>query len=128
MSTPTDYNSLDDTLAGQLAQAGFIAAMYAVPDFTRNSGARVIAWTGLVALNVAAVAAANAVDDDPRDDNLPEAGPAQTWAVLGGSVFLGVRAHAAVARWLRGRGVDKPHSLMGLLVGAGYMASKRLST
>lgn len=65
MTDAIDYNALDDTFAGQLAQGGFIAAMFAVPDLISHRGTQIAAWAGLAALNIAAVGLLNAVDEDP---------------------------------------------------------------
>ncbi|AWB83157.1 hypothetical protein [Corynebacterium liangguodongii] len=143
MSAPIDYNSLDDTSAGRIAQAGFIAAMFAVPDVVQGRGARAAAWTGLAAANLAAIAVMNAVDEDPRNDltaaveRAPEkaGSPAQTWgvlglgvAVLGALTYVNVAFYKAAAGWLRRRGVSRPYSALGFLAGAGYIAARRLAT
>lgn len=140
---PIDYNALDDTLAGQLAQAGFIVAMFAVPDFVQSRGGRAAAWTGLAAANLAIIAVINSFDEDPRNDltaaveRAPgETGaPAQTWAVLGAgaavfaaSALLTASFCRSVAGWLRGRGVTRPHTLMGAVAAAGYVAAQQRGT
>lgn len=142
MSEPIDYNALDDTLGGQIAQAGFIAAMFAVPDVIQGRGGRAAAWTGLAAANLATIAVMNAVDEDPRNDltaaveRAPgETGsPARTWAVLGGgaaafaaSALVTVKVYGALAGWLRRRGAGRPYTLMGCAAGAGYLVAKRVS-
>lgn len=140
---PVDYNALNDTPAGQLAQAGFITAMFAVPDVVRSRGARAAAWTGLAAANLATIAVLNARDEDPRNDltaaveREPDqtGSPAQTWAVIGGGAALfalsavaSTKLYGAVGRWLRRRGVGAPFTLMGAVAAFGYVASKQLNT
>ncbi|SDM04554.1 hypothetical protein SAMN04488535_1697 [Corynebacterium mycetoides] len=139
MTDAIDYNALDDTLAGQLAQGGFIAAMIAVPDLITRRGPRFAAWAGLAALNVAAVGVLNATDEDPRNDLTAAietapgvaSGPVATWVAIGAaaSALVGIAAagNRAFAGWLRGRGVDKPYCAMGLGAGLAYVAAKQVS-
>ncbi|SDS63718.1 hypothetical protein [Corynebacterium timonense] len=134
----TDYNALDNTLGGQAAQAAFILAYYAAGDLTRGTG---LTRAGLAAANLALVAAFNAFDEDPANDLTTvlrergegTAGPAATWAALGGvagvavgAAVVGARLHRAAARWLSRRGVGAPWTLMGVVAAGGYLAAKAL--
>lgn len=127
-----DYNALDNTLGGQLVQAGFIFAILAA----RSVPARL----ALGAANLAAVAVCNAFDEDPRNDLTAvveaEQGEqeslAVSWGVLGGlaagAVAVGAaasRAVSVVADWLGERGLPKPNALLGLAGAATYVAAKQ---
>lgn len=127
-----DYNALDNTLGGQLVQAGFIFAILAA----RSVPARL----ALGAANLAAVAVCNAFDEDPRNDLTAvveaEQGEqeslAVSWGVLGGLAAGAVAAGAAASRavsvaadWLGARGVSKPNALLGLAGAAAYVATKQ---
>ena len=127
-----DYNALDNTLGGQLVQAGFIFAILAA----RSVPARL----ALGAANLAAVAVCNAFDEDPRNDLTAvveaEQGEqeslAVSWGVLGGVAAGTVAAGAAVSRAvsvvadrLGERGVAKPNALLGLAGAAAYVAAKQ---
>lgn len=132
-----DYNALDNTTAGRAIQAGFIFAALAVPDVVETRRGRIAAITGLAAANLVTIAAFNAFDEDPRNDlsevlNRQEfaegedvAGPVQTWGVLAGLGAAGALALTAAetatdaaAKWLRGRGVNAPHTALGAGVAA----------
>ena len=127
-----DYNALDNTLGGQLVQAGFIFAMLAA----RSAPVRL----ALGAANLAAVAVCNAFDEDPRndltarvDESSETASPNRTWAVLAGGTALligGVRLSIAVqnklAESLRRRGAKRPHTLLGLGAAALLFAGTEL--
>lgn len=130
-----DYNALDNTFGGQLIQAGFVFGWYALADVTEHVAA---ARTALVAANLATIAAFNAFDEDPANDLTTavhgEAGPAKTWAVIGGlgAAAVGVTAvsaklNRAAAVALRRRGVDTPWTLMGAVVAGGYLVAKAVT-
>lgn len=136
--TPIDYNALDNTFAGQLIQAGFIAALCAAPAFAKRPGR---ARCGIAAANLAAVAVFNAFDEDPRNDLTAaveaEQGEqdnvAMSWGVLaavaacGAGLVAGASAAVdAVAKGLGKAGVDKPYALTGAAVGAAYVVAKQL--
>lgn len=132
---PIDYNALDNTTGGRALQAGFIGALVAVPDFVHGATARWVARGTTAAVNLAAIAAFNAFDEDPRNDltavlaredrdddtGAPVASVSTTWGVilillLVGAVALvgGARAEQALGAWLGRKGVGKPHSVLGI--------------
>ncbi|GAB2503053.1 hypothetical protein CATRI_00755 [Corynebacterium atrinae] len=108
----TDYYSLDDTLAGRVAQASVVGAIVSLPDYIESKFLRFLVGTGILTVGMASVAVLNAIDDDPDNDlavvadNLRrsigdigkaagpewefEAGdfsvdsPARTWLIIGG--------------------------------------------
>lgn len=110
--TKTDYHKLDDTLAGQLVQAGAVAASVALPDYVASKSLRAVANVGLLAGLGWISAKANLLDGDPdndpdaifakisdlleRDDHSEDeamkvtdlGGPAKTWAIIGGGLGL----------------------------------------
>lgn len=125
-----DYNALDNTTAGRALQAAFVAAALAVPDYTRSTPARALAWVGIGAAALGTVAAFNAFDEDPRNDltalidDAPAAettgSPAKTWGLVAAGLAAfaaGIRAHVAVqtrvANALRKRGVSLPNTVFG---------------
>lgn len=119
----TDYNALDDTLAGQCVQAGFIAAFCAFP------AARV----PLAVANVAAVAAANARAEDSEHDltaHVDEAQGEDDAVVLSWAVIAGVAAAGAAGLWAAGKAADlvarKLGKWTGPALGAAYLAAKQL--
>jgi len=131
--TQIDYNALDNTLGGQVIQAGFIAAFFA----TRSVPARV----GLGILNLTTVGLFNAFDEDPRNDLTSRVDAEQgedesvalSWGVLAGlgagtiaALTLAAKAQSGIAGWLAGRGVAKPDALIGLAAGGAYLAAKQL--
>ncbi len=64
----TDYYSLDDTLAGRIAQAGLVGTAVALPDYVRSGPARVLATGAVVVGGAALVAVLNSFDEDPDND------------------------------------------------------------
>lgn len=64
----TDYYSLDDTLAGRVAQAGLVGTAVALPDYVRSGPARVLATGAVVLGGAALVAVLNSFDEDPGND------------------------------------------------------------
>lgn len=133
---PIDYNALDNTTGGRALQAGFIGALVAVPDFVRGATARWATRGTIAAANLATIAAFNAFDEDPRNDltavlareergdsgtGAPVASVSTTWGVilvlfLVGALTLagGARAEQALGTWLGRKGVEKPHSVLGI--------------
>ena len=127
-----DYNALDNTTGGRLIQAAYAVAFISVPDYVRSTPGRAAAWVSIAAAFGGTVAVFNAFDEDPRNDltahvqDAPEAaGPAKTWgillgvvAVLVGGTRLGIAVQNALARALSRRGVKRPNTLLGLIIGA----------
>lgn len=64
----TDYYSLDDTLAGRVAQAGLVGTVVALPDHVRSGPARVLTTGAVVVGGAALVAVLNSFDEDPDND------------------------------------------------------------
>lgn len=135
-----DYNALDNTFAGQLIQAGFIAALVAAPGVTHRPA---LARTLLAAANVGAVALFNAFDEDPRNDLTAVIDAEQdelesvamSWGVLaalgaGAAAALTAAAKTvdAVTAGLKKAGVGKPYALAGCAAGAAYVVAKQLRT
>lgn len=125
-----DYNALDNTFAGQCIQAGFIAAFAALP------AARV----PVVLANVVTIAAFNAFDEDKANDLTAVVDEEQgeedsvglSWGVLAGlaagaagACWAAAKAVDAVAAGMGKRGVDKPEALLGVGLGAAYLAAER---
>lgn len=129
MSSQTDFYSLDDTLAGRLAQAGITGASLALPDYVESRVGRFLLNTLIVVGGVGLVAYLNSVDDDPNNDPAilvdrmrqeigdigKEAGPdsdagvrdlgspARTWLVIIGALIAAIavtRLEASGRRWL----------------------------
>lgn len=115
--TKTDYHKLDDTLAGQIVQAGVAAVSVALPDYVASKPLRAVANLGLLGGLAWISAKANLADDDPdndpdaifakisdlleRDDHSEDeamkvtdlGGPVKTWAIIAGVLgFIGVGA------------------------------------
>lgn len=110
MTNSTDYYMLDNTLAGQIAQAGAVAVSTALPDYVASKPLRALANVGLIGGLGWLAVKANLSDDDPnndpdaifakvadlleRDDHSEDenmrvvdfGGPASTWAVVLGTV------------------------------------------
>ncbi|QYH18949.1 hypothetical protein JKI95_06315 [Corynebacterium aquatimens] len=138
--TRIDYNALDNTFAGQLIQAGFIAALAAAPGFTsRPALARLL----LAGANVTTIACFNAFDEDPRNDltavvdaeQAEQESVALSWGVLaalGAAATAGVAAAVKIVDGVASRlgqaGVDKPNALVGCAAAAGYIVAKQLRT
>lgn len=135
MTTDADYYSLDDTLAGRLVQAALAAKFLAVPDYASTRGRQWGLRAALLAAGAGLVAYLNAAEEDPEDEPdayaPPEqaASPAATWAVIGGvgagSVAL-LATEDRAARWLGRRGVRRPHTVLGALVGAAVFAGSEI--
>lgn len=130
--TKIDYNALDNTLGGQLIQAGYIFAILAA----RSAPARL----ALGAANLAAIGVFNAFAEDQRHDLTARVEAEQgeqesvalSWGLLGGMAAGAVAAGAVASRtlsgvadWLGRRGVAKPNALLGLAGAAGYIAAKQ---
>ncbi|MCS5478221.1 hypothetical protein NYP18_00940 [Corynebacterium sp. YIM 101645] len=64
----TDYYSLDDTLAGRIAQAGMVGTAVALPDYISSRPLRALATAGIGAGGAALVAVLNSFDEDPDND------------------------------------------------------------
>lgn len=64
----TDYYSLDDTLAGRVAQAGLVGTAVALPDYVRSGPARALATGAVLVGGAALVAVLNSFDEDPAND------------------------------------------------------------
>lgn len=136
--TRIDYNALDNTLGGQLIQAGFIAALVAAPGFTQRP---TLARAVLTAANLTTIALFNAFDEDPRNDLTAvieeeqgeTQGVALSWGVLaalgaGAACTIAAAGLAAdcVAQGLKNVGVDKPHALAGCAAAGAYVVAKQL--
>lgn len=130
--TKIDYNALDNTLGGQLIQAGYIFAILAA----RSAPARL----ALGAANLATIGVFNAFAEDQRHDLTARVEAEQgeqesvalSWGLLGGMAAGAVAAGAVASRtlsgvadWLGRRGVAKPNALLGLAGAAGYIAAKQ---
>lgn len=129
MSSQTDFNSLDDTLAGRLAQAGIAGVSLALPDYIHSRLGRFLANAVIVSVGVGLVAYFNSTDEDPNNDpailvdrirqgigdigqeagpdsdtSLREAGsPLKTWLIILGALLAAVavsRLEASGRRWL----------------------------
>lgn len=64
----TDYYSLDDTLAGRIAQAGMVGTAVALPDYIRSGPLRALVTAGIGVGGAALVAVLNSFDEDPDND------------------------------------------------------------
>jgi hypothetical protein len=64
----TDYYSLDDTLAGRIAQAGMVGTAVALPDYISSRPLRALATAGIGVGGTALVAVLNSFDEDPDND------------------------------------------------------------
>lgn len=64
----TDYYSLDDTLAGRIAQAGMVGTAVALPDYISSRPLRALATAGIGTGGAALVAVLNSFDEDPDND------------------------------------------------------------
>lgn len=64
----TDYYSLDDTLAGRVAQAGMVGTAVALPDYISSPRLRALATAGTGVGGAALVAVLNSLDEDPDND------------------------------------------------------------
>ncbi|AKK07619.1 hypothetical protein [Corynebacterium testudinoris] len=64
----TDYYSLDDTLAGRVAQASVAGTIMSLPDYIESKFLRFLVGTGIFTVGMASVAVLNALDDDPDND------------------------------------------------------------
>lgn len=112
----TDYYSLDDTLAGRVAQAGMVGTVVALPDYISSPRLRALATAGTGVDGAALVAVLNSLDEDPDNDpavlveqlrtsvggigavpgpdsdtppgDFSTASPAQTWAVIAVALLL----------------------------------------
>ncbi|AWB81025.1 hypothetical protein C3B44_00560 [Corynebacterium yudongzhengii] len=118
-----DSYSLDDTELGRISQALGVAACVAVPDYVSGRwpviGARIAALGAGLGIAAAANAAEEPADDEPEADEA--ASPVTTWTVIGAAAaaLAGLSAvEGVVAKHLRGRGVKRPHTLLGALAGA----------
>ncbi|WIM67869.1 hypothetical protein QP027_00225 [Corynebacterium breve] len=138
-----DYNALDNTTGGRALQAGFLAAIVAVPDYVASRAGRWATTASLIVANLVAVAAFNAFDEDPRNDfsavldrdeaeeSIEVASVAKTWATVGlllvllvGSVVLGFRFQNMVTNALRKRGCTRPNTALGLTLATLYFAGE----
>ena len=130
--TKIDYNALDNTLGGQLIQAGFIFAILAA----RSAPTRL----ALGAANLATIGVFNAFAEDQRHDLTARVEAEQgeqesvalSWGLLGGVAAGAVAAGAVASRtlsgmadWLGRRGVAKPNALLGAAGAAAYIAAKQ---
>lgn len=112
----TDHYSLDDTLAGRVAQAGLVGTAVALPDYIRSGPARALATGAVVLGGAALVAVLNSFDEDPDNDptlmvdqlrrsigdigsvpgpesdtppgDFSTASPATTWSVIAGALLV----------------------------------------
>lgn len=111
----TDYYSLDDTMAGRVAQAGLAGAIIALPDYVHSRGLRLLITTSIGAGGGVLVALVNTFDEDPDNDPAvmfdqlrhsagdigttsgPDSdtaseinidSPAQTWAIVGVALLV----------------------------------------
>lgn len=126
----SDLNSLDDTRAGRLVQAGVVAFCVALPDYVPSWVQRLLINSVVLTGAVAAVAYLNMQDEDPSNDpevimerirqNLeaaerehqaadahdgtvvPEGSPLRTWAIIVG-LILGSVVLSVVEFRLRSR-------------------------
>ncbi|QGU03512.1 hypothetical protein [Corynebacterium comes] len=64
----TDYYSLDDTLAGRIAQAGMVGTAVALPDYLSSRPLRALVTAGIGVGGAALVAVLNSFDEDPDND------------------------------------------------------------
>ncbi|AJK67799.1 hypothetical protein [Corynebacterium marinum] len=112
----TDYYSLDDTLAGRIAQAGMVGTAVALPDYFSSRPLRALVTAAIGLGGAGLVAVLNSFDDDlgndpavmaeqlrtsiggigsvpgPDSDTPPgdfsTASPAQTWTVIIGALVV----------------------------------------
>lgn len=64
----TDYYSLDDTLAGRIAQAGMVGTAVALPDHLSSRPLRALVTAAIGIGGAALVAVLNSFDEDPDND------------------------------------------------------------
>lgn len=134
-STEKDSYSLDDTLTGRLVQAGIAGAFVAAPDYVSSKAGKFWARTALLGAGIGAVAVANAMEEDegeePEDFALEEPGPPLlTWAIVGagGAVLAGLAAgEDALANRMRRRGVRRPHTRLGAIVGGAVLVASEVN-
>lgn len=129
MSSNTDFYSLDDTLAGRLAQAGISGISLALPDYVPSRVGRFLVNTLIMVGGVGLVAYLNSVDEDPGNDPAvlvdrmrqeigdigqrggPETdhsagdlgSPLRTWLIIGGALVSAVlltRLESGARRWV----------------------------
>lgn len=129
----TEYNTLNDSLAGRLAQAGVGAAITALPDYVSSRTLRALIDVILGSSLGAALIYSNAQDDDPNNDPaavfedisaIDLGGPVKTWAaVIAGlgavvaSCYWSSKSQEKMAAWMYKRGVKKPNTILGVLAG-----------
>lgn len=127
----TDSYSLDDTRAGRVVQALGAAACVAIPDAVSGRWPIIAARAGVLAATATAAGVINAVEEkDEVEQELVDdsASPLTTWAIIGG-IVAGLGGLAAcenqIAKQLTKRGVRRPHTALGMTVGAMvYVASE----
>ncbi|MGP6175082.1 hypothetical protein [Corynebacterium sp. A21] len=129
MSSNMDFYSLDDTLAGRLAQAGILGIGLALPDYVPSRAGRFLINTLLGVGGVGLIAYLNSVDEDPGNDpavlidrmrqEIGDLGqkvgpdsdtsagdlgsPLRTWLIIGATIFTALalsRLESGGRKWL----------------------------